>query len=49
MKAKRGNNNGRGWYYEFADGTHGWVLGLSANELKIKERDHGKLISWKAA
>lgn len=42
----KGNNKGRGFYYEFADGSEGWIHGLSTSELKNMERVHGKLILY---
>ncbi len=41
--------NTNGYYFEFADGYHGWVLGMSAQEKKVEVRKHGKLIKWVAA
>lgn len=49
MKATKNNNYLRGWYFEYADGHHGWVLGLSAQEKKREILKHGKLIKWVAA
>lgn len=42
----KGNNKGRGFYYEYADGSQGWVYGLGAAELKREEQKHGKLVSY---
>lgn len=34
------------WYkFTFADGYETWCRGLSAQERKVEERKHGKLIS----
>lgn len=49
MKATKSNNYGRGFWFEFADGHHGWVLGMSAQEKRVEIRKHGKLIKWVAA
>lgn len=46
MKKTKGNNYGKGFYFEFEDGTHGWVLGFSAQEKKVEIAKHGKLIKW---
>lgn len=35
-----------GYYFEFADGYHGWVMGWSAQEKRAQTRIHGKLIKW---
>lgn len=49
MKKTKSNNYGRGFWFEFADGTNGWVLGMSAQEKRVEERKHGKLVKWIAA
>ena len=49
MKPSKKNNYGRGWYFQFSDGHYGWILGMSAQEKRIAEREHGKLIKWAAA
>ncbi len=49
MKKTKANNYGKGFYYEFADGTRGWIMGLSAQEKKVEMVKHGKLVKWIAA
>ena len=49
MKMTKANNYGRGFWFEFADGHHGWVLGWSAAEKKREIRQHGALVMWRAA
>lgn len=49
MKASKSNNYGKGFYFEHADGTRGWVLGMSAHEKKVAIAKHGALKVWKAA
>lgn len=49
MKMTKANNYGKGFWYEFEDGTHGWVLGMSASEKRNEIRKHGKLVKWIAA
>lgn len=49
MKKTKANNYGRGWYYEFADGCNGWVLGWSAAEKRFAISQHGPLVKWVAA
>lgn len=49
MKMSKANNYGKGFYFEFADGHHGWVLGMSAQEKRVEIRKHGKLVKWVAA
>lgn len=46
MKATKSNNYGRGFWFEFADGYNGWVLGFSAQERRNEIRKHGKLVKW---
>ena len=38
-----------GYYFEFEDGYHGWVYGMSAREKKIEIAKHGRLIRWERA
>lgn len=35
----------RGWY-TFEDGTTGWYNGLSAQEKKVEESKHGKVVKF---
>lgn len=35
-----------GYYFWFEDGYHGWVMGMSAQEKKVLQRQHGKLVKW---
>ena len=35
----------RGWY-EFEDGTTAWFNGLSAQEKKVEESKHGKVVKF---
>lgn len=35
-----------GYYFWCEDGYHGWVLGMSAQEKKVLQRQHGKLVKW---
>lgn len=49
MKKTKSNNYGRGFWFEYEDGYHGWVLGMSAAEMKHEMRKHGKLVRWIAA
>lgn len=49
MKKTKANNYGRGFWFTFADGYHGWVLGLSTQEKRVEIAKHGKLIEWVAA
>lgn len=49
MKKTKANNYGRGFWFEHADGYHGWVLGMSAQEKRAAIRQHGALVKWVAA
>lgn len=49
IKGNKSNNYGKGFWYEFADGTCGWVLGWSAAEKRREIRLHGALVKWIAA
>ena len=49
MKMTKSNNYGKGFYFEYADGCHGWVLGLSSSEKRNEIRKHGNLVKWIAA
>ena len=35
-----------GYYFEFEDGYHGWVMGFSKRELKVEIAKHGNLVKW---
>lgn len=43
---KKGNNRGRGFMYQFANGANGWTYGFTAAELKTEELKNGKLIRY---
>ena len=43
IRLKRGTNNGKGFVFRFADGYECWMLGASATEIRIMEREHGEL------
>lgn len=49
LKGNKRNNWGRGFYFEFADGYSGWVLGFTTQERKVEIAKHGKLVRWVAA
>lgn len=38
-----------GYLFTFADGHQVWAMNMNRQEIKVWERDHGKLISKKAA
>jgi hypothetical protein len=48
-KHVRGTNRGNGFYFEMADGYHGWVRGLSKAEWDMMERQHGRFYVYRAA
>ena len=37
--------NSQGWY-TFSDGYRAWFYGLSAQELKVEARKHGRLVEF---
>ena len=45
----KGNNNKNGFYYEMADGTYGWIYGLSKAEWNRMEREHGCFVRYERA
>lgn len=48
-KYLRGTNKGNGFFFEMADGYHGWVYGLSRQEWDAMERQHGRFTAYYAA
>lgn len=45
MRYTKMKKSTQGWY-KFADGTQAWFYGLSAQERKVEERKHGKVVSF---
>lgn len=45
----RGTNKGKGFYYKMADGTCGWVHGLSKAEWNLMKKQHGWFVSYERA
>ena len=44
VKPTKRNNYGKGFWYEFADGSKQWCLCYSRQELKVETGRHGALI-----